>query len=84
MLIFFAHAIHKLKYVDAFSGKNSILTQPAIRPIFLNPVTFNMHLIYSNIIMNKHTLVGEKGIQIHKDELYFNFLCYVIGKSLFA
>ena len=26
--------------VDAFSGKKSILTKPAIRPVFPNPVTY--------------------------------------------
>ena len=29
-----------MNLVDAFSGKKSILTKPAIRPVFPNPVTY--------------------------------------------
>ena len=30
-----------MNLVDAFSGIKSILTKPAIRPVFPNPVTYN-------------------------------------------
>ena len=37
-----AHILRRqyLNLVDAFSGKKSILTKPAIRPVFPNPVTY--------------------------------------------
>ena len=49
-----AHILRRqyLNLVDAFSEKKSILTNPAIRPVFPNPVTYvNFHLYFDTVVL---------------------------------
>ena len=36
--------------VDAFSGKKSIFAKPAIRPFFLNPVTYVLIMYFAGCL----------------------------------